>query len=432
MHAPVRYEYQEGFTVRSWGVLIFFAAIVGLAGLSALYMETYGHWVTGMTQRIPWGMPHVFAFFLIISASGALNIASIGSVFRQTEYQPLGRLSVLLAFSLLAGGLFVLVTDLGRVDRLIITLIYSNFNSVFAWNVFIYQGFFALVVIYLWVMMSPKMQPFYRPAAIAAFIWRLGMTTGTGSVLGFLVSRAAFRSAIMAPEFIALSLSLGLAIFVLMMLAFARWEGRPIPTPSLLRRMRGLLALLIAVALYMVAVQHLTGIYMAERRAVERFILLDGGIYTLCLWGGFVLLGSIVPLVLLLTPATARFPAVLPCACGLVVLGGLTLLYSLLIGGEAFPLELFPGKVVSSSAFDGVVAIYSPSLPEFFLGLGGMGVAGLVVTMGTWVLPLLPDRAGAETPEGVSETHGVGVSETQHGAGDAAVPGFGSEEAAPV
>ncbi len=117
-----------------------------------------------MTQRIPWGLPHVFAFFLIISASGALNIASIGSVFRQAEYQPLGRLSVLLAFSLLAGGLFVLVTDLGRVDRLIITLIYSNFNSVFAWNVLVYQGFFALVVIYLWVMMSPKMQPFYRPA----------------------------------------------------------------------------------------------------------------------------------------------------------------------------------------------------------------------------------------------------------------------------
>ncbi len=215
-------------------------------------------------------------------------------------------------------------------------------------------------------------------------------------MLGFLVSRAAFRSAIMAPEFIALSLSLGLAIFVLMLLAFARWEGRPIPTPSLLRRMRGLLALLIAVSLYMVAVQHLTGIYMAERRAVERFMLLDGGIYTFCLWGGFVLLGSVVPLVLLLTPATGRFPAVLPCACGLVVLGGLALLYSLVIGGEAFPLELFPGKTISSSAFDGVVAIYSPSLPEVFLGLGGMGVAGLLVTMGTWVLPLLPERAGAE------------------------------------
>lgn len=396
MHAPVRYDYLGGYTARSWALLAFFAALAGLAGLSALYMETYGHYVSGMTNRIPWGLPHVFAFFLIVSASGALNVASIGSVFRKTDYQPLGRLSVLVAFALLAGGLAVLVTDLGRVDRLLVTLVYSNFSSIFAWNVFIYQGFFALAVIYLWVMMSPGMAMFYRPAAIAAFLWRLGMTTGTGSVLGFLVARAAFRSAVMPPEFIALSLSFGLAIFILVLLAFARFEGRPAVAPALLRRMGNLLAILVAVSLYMVAIQHLTAIYMAERRDVERFMLLDGGIYTAMLWIGFVLIGSVLPLVLLLTPAVRRFPALLPVAAGAVVLGGLALIYSLLIGGEAFPLELFPGREVSSSAFDGVVNPYVPSLPEVLLGLGGLGVAGLLVCMGTWVLQLLPDVAGAE------------------------------------
>ena len=361
-------------------------------------METYGHWVSGMTNRIPWGLPHVFAFFLIISASGALNVASIGSVFRKTDYQPLGRLSVLLAFALLAGGLAVLVTDLGRVDRLLVTVVYSNFTSIFAWNVFIYQGFFALVAIYLWVMMSPGLAMFYRPAAIAAFLWRLGMTTGTGSVLGFLVARAAFRSAVMPPEFIALSLSFGMAIFILVLLAFARFEGRPVPTPALLRRMSNLLAILVAVSLYFVAVQHLTAIYMAERRDVERFMLLEGGIYTAMLWVGFVLIGSVLPLVLLLTPATRRFPALLPVAAGAVVLGGLALLYALVIGGEAFPLELFPGRQITSSAFDGAVNLYQPSLPELLLGLGGLGVAGLLVCMGTWVLQLLPETAGsAET-----------------------------------
>lgn len=398
MHAPVRYDYLGGYTVRSWALLGFFAALVGLAGLSALYMETYGHWVSGMTNRIPWGLPHVFAFFLIISASGALNVASIGSVFRKTDYQPLGRLSVLLAFALLAGGLAVLVTDLGRVDRLLVTVVYSNFTSIFAWNVFIYQGFFALVAIYLWVMMSPGLAMFYRPAAIAAFLWRLGMTTGTGSVLGFLVARAAFRSAVMPPEFIALSLSFGMAIFILVLLAFARFEGRPVPTPALLRRMSNLLAILVAVSLYFVAVQHLTAIYMAERRDVERFMLLEGGIYTAMLWVGFVLIGSVLPLVLLLTPATRRFPALLPVAAGAVVLGGLALLYALVIGGEAFPLELFPGRQITSSAFDGAVNLYQPSLPELLLGLGGLGVAGLLVCMGTWVLQLLPETAGsAET-----------------------------------
>ena len=41
-------------------------------------MEHQGHYVTGMNNQIVWGMPHVFAIFLIVAASGALNVASIG------------------------------------------------------------------------------------------------------------------------------------------------------------------------------------------------------------------------------------------------------------------------------------------------------------------------------------------------------------------
>jgi Polysulphide reductase, NrfD. len=38
-------------------------------------------------------MPHVFALFLIVAASGALNVASIASVFQKKLYKPLSRLS---------------------------------------------------------------------------------------------------------------------------------------------------------------------------------------------------------------------------------------------------------------------------------------------------------------------------------------------------
>jgi molybdopterin-containing oxidoreductase family membrane subunit len=33
-----------------------------------------------MNNQVVWGLPHVFAIFLIIAASGILNIASISSV----------------------------------------------------------------------------------------------------------------------------------------------------------------------------------------------------------------------------------------------------------------------------------------------------------------------------------------------------------------
>ena len=60
----------------------------------------------GMSNQIVWGMPHVFAVFLIVAASGALNVASFSSVFNRLAYKPYARLSGLLAIALLAGGLW--------------------------------------------------------------------------------------------------------------------------------------------------------------------------------------------------------------------------------------------------------------------------------------------------------------------------------------
>ena len=67
-------------------------------------MEAEGHHVTGMTNQIVWGIPHVFAVFLIVTASGALNVASLSSVMGQKIYAPYARLSALLAIALLLGG----------------------------------------------------------------------------------------------------------------------------------------------------------------------------------------------------------------------------------------------------------------------------------------------------------------------------------------
>ena len=75
--ASITFSEIKGNSTRYW----FLAAIIGLfatLGLgSAYYMEHHGHIVTGMNNSIVWGMPHVFAVFLIVAASGALNAASI-------------------------------------------------------------------------------------------------------------------------------------------------------------------------------------------------------------------------------------------------------------------------------------------------------------------------------------------------------------------
>lgn len=371
-------------------LLALFGALVAVGLGAAYYMETNGHQVTGMNNQVVWGTPHVFAVFLIVAASGALNVASIASVFNRALYKPLARLSGLLAIALLAGGLTILVLDLGRPDRLIIAMTYYNFKSIFAWNIFLYTGFFVVVAVYLWMMMERRMNGYVKRAGLVAFVWRLILTTGTGSIFGFLVAREAYDTALMAPMFIIMSFSYGLAIFTLVLMAACAGSGRPLGD-AVLARLRGLLGVFVAAVLYFVTVYHLTNLYITARHGVERFILLDGGVYTLLFWAGQVLLGGIVPLALLFHPRFKAARAALAAACALVTGGGLAQMYVTIIGGQAFPLVIFPGKIVRSSFFDGVVAHYVPSLPEVALGVGGVAIAMLLVTFALKVLPFLPE-----------------------------------------
>lgn len=368
------------------GLLLLFI----LSGIGAAWqMEHNGHWISGMTNQVVWGTPHVFAIFLIVAASGALNVASIGSVFHKTLYKPLAPLSALLAIALLLGGLTVLVLDLGRPDRLIVAMTHYNFKSIFAWNIILYNGFLAIVAIYIWTMMERSKNQYKDRVGFAAFIWRLILTTGTGSIFGFLVARQGYDAAIMAPMFIIMSFSFGLAIFILVMMAAYSWTERALGD-TVLFRLKNLLGVFIAAVLFFVMIKHLTNLYATEHHGIEHFILAGGGIYTFIFWVVQVLLGSIAPLALIYHPQWGQSRAAIAAAAGLVIVGGLGQLYVIIIGGQAFPLQLFPGQEIQSSFYDGIIAEYAPSLYEVMLGLFGIAVAMLIVTAAIKILKFLP------------------------------------------
>lgn len=370
-------------------VLAAIAAVVAVGLLSAWYMEEHGHVVTGMTNHVVWGLPHVFAFFLIVAASGALNVASMASVFGRLAYKPMSRLSGVVAVSLLAGGLSVLVLDLGRPDRLLVAMTTYNFKSIFAWNIYFYTGFAAIVVAYLFVQMARGFDACVKAAGLLAFLWRLALTTATGSVLGFLVARQAYHAAIMAPLFISMSLAVGQAVFLLAVVMVGNGTGRPVGD-DLLNRLTRLIGIFAAATLYFVVVLHLTNLYAARNAAVERFMLLEGGIYTAVLWIGYVGLGAALPIAIAFSSAARRSRALMIAVALLVVLGGLSLLYVFIVGGQAFPLLLFPGMELTSSFNDGGVSLYRPSLPELGLGVGGIAIAALLTAVVIRLFPIVP------------------------------------------
>jgi len=374
---------------RLYYVLLAIAGLFILAGLYAVHMmESHGHIITGMNNQIVWGMPHVFAIFLIVAASGVLNVASIGSVFGKVIYKARAPLASLLSIAMLAGGLTVLMLDLGRPDRIIVAATNFNLTSVFAWNVVLYSGMFSLVIIYLWTMMERRMNPWNKTAGLAVFAWRFILTTGTGLIFAFLTARQAYGSAILPPMFIVLSFAWGLAVFHTVQTMIYAWNEKAI-NADIMRRQINLLGVFIIGSLYMVAVYHMTNLYFAHKSAFENFILRDGGIFPNLFWWGYIVIGNLLPLLLIYVPALGKTKHVMAASL-LVIVGALSLLYVFIIGGQAFPLDIFPGFEVKSSFGDGQIAFYHPSIYEFLLGIGGLAIAFVITTVGLRVLDFMP------------------------------------------
>jgi len=319
-----------------------------------------------------------------------LNVASIASVFRKKIYEPMARLSALLAIALLAGGLVVLLLDLGRPDRLIVAMTYYNFKSIFAWNIILYSGFFVFCGLYLWTMMDHGVHHFKPYAGFSAFIWRLILTTGTGSIFGFIVARSAYDAAIMAPMFIIMSFSFGLAIFILVLMASYKWTNMELGD-VVVRRLRNLLGVFVVSVLYFTTVYHLTNLYETQHHGVEKFLLLDGGIYTTIFWVGEILIGGLIPLALIYAPGLKDNRNTLGLICSMIIIGGIAKIYTILIAGQAYPMEIFPGYEVSSSFYDGMVNSYTPSLPEILLGVSGVAISLFIVVFALKVLRFLPN-----------------------------------------
>ena len=117
---------------------------------------------------------------------------------------------------------------------------------------------------------------------------------------------------------------------------------------------------------------------------------MEGGIYTTIFWVGEVIIGGLIPLALIYAPGVKNCRTTLGLICTMIIIGGMAKIYTILIAGQAYPLEIFPGYEVSSSFYDGVVSSYTPSLPEILLGLGGMAMTLFIVAFALKVLRFLP------------------------------------------
>jgi len=372
-------------------------AAMGAAGfIATLIMHFNGLYLSGMTNRVPWGLQISMAIFYIGLSAGSLVVSGLYGVFGKMEYKPFARIAAYLAMLFLIAGLLSIFTDQGRIDRVFTKpFTYVNPTSMFSINPALYSGHIMICVLYLWALFKEK-GTLTKITSLVVVIWAIGTHTGTGAIFAF-VPREIYNSALLPPSFVAAALSSGAALMILVIVGLFKATGRHLDDELIIWLGRRLLSIFIVVTFYVLLIENAHRAYLAYSHEAGVFFLF-GGIHSFMFWVGLIIIGSVIPAILLFVRRTGTSVRWTVFASVLVVVGVLFERFLIVIPGLIHPPELFPGWEIVAPAMEGV-ASYHISFLEVLQTLGVIGIIGFAFVVGLRVMPLAPLSARWSTPE---------------------------------
>jgi Ni/Fe-hydrogenase subunit HybB-like protein len=386
----IKFERIEGKSTGFYLVSLVLGILVLGGVISTYLMYAHGIYLSGMTNRIPWGLQIILAVYYIGLSAGSLVVSSLYGIFGKMEYKPFARIAAYLAMLLLIGALLSILTDQGRIDRVLIQP-FAHFNplSMFSINPFLYITYVLICMVYLGAMLNEK-EKMTKTMALIAVLWAIGLHSGTGAIFGF-VPRELYQSPMLPPSFVAAALSSGTALMILVILSLFKITKHPLDK-RLIQWIGHLLAVFIVVVLYFLFIENAYRFYLHSSREAARYFLF-GGFHSVLFWGGLILIGSIIPAIILFRKKTGSSVPWIVFSAILVVIGVLCERYLIVIPGLTHPPDILPGWEIIRSPLTEGIAVYSISFAEILQALGVVGFIGLMFMWGMKFMKLMPNEA---------------------------------------
>jgi molybdopterin-containing oxidoreductase family membrane subunit len=386
----IEFESIEGRSTQYYLVLSVLAALAIAGVVATWYVSEQGIWVTGMTNRVPWGLQIVMAVYYIGLSAGSLVISGLYGVFGKVEYKPFARLAVYLAMLFLIAGLLSILTDQGRMDRVFVEpFVYFNLQSMFSINPLLYIGHILLCVIYLWALFKEKKR-LTTVVATTAFGWAFCVHSGTGAIFGF-GARVLYESPLLPASFVAAAMASGTALMIVTIVALFRLTKRHLDD-ALVIWLGRFLSVCILVVVYFLFMENAYRAYVVELREAALYYLF-GGFHSVLFWVGLVFVGCCIPMLILFNRRMGTSIRWVVFASVLVVFGVLCERYVIVIPGLTHPPDLFPGMDVIGPGLEEGVAAYWVSVAEVVQALGVLGAIGFLFAWGLKAFKLLPTEA---------------------------------------
>lgn len=384
-----------------WWVL-FLSLLIG-GGLAAAFLVfARGLVVTNLSDLVPWGLWIGIDLSSIALSAGAFTLSAAVYLLRKKDLEPVARTAVFVGFVGYSMALLCLVLDIGQPLRFWHGWVYWNIHSPL-WEVTMCITLY-FTVLTLEVMPTLSRIPWLKtryPAVtdamqrthrFAPYLALIGLClsmlhqSSLGLTYGVLVARPFWYKPWLAVLFLVTAAVAGPALVVMSSKIAARITPRAVIDQSLLNRvsryvMWGLVVIIVLRFLDLLALS-----WEGPAGKQEAFQILTSGAYAWHFWGGEIILGLLLPLVILATPELRRHERFHVLALALVVGGLVAYRWNTTMVGQMVVLQDLTSTAVP------LYTTYVPSLVELMAAGGIIAYGLLAFTLGTRYLHVVDHR----------------------------------------
>lgn len=385
-----------GGTGLNVGIVI--AAILTVAGLALWGMQLSGGMVqTGMRNMDSWGLYITMFMFLVGLSAGGLIISSIPRAFGMKGFGGISKIAVWTSICCTVLAIGYVVVDLGNPMRVWELFIYSNFNSPLMWDIVVLATYLILSIVYLWAMIrheAGKVSALaLRVISTIALVCAILVHSVTAWIFSLQQAHEMWHTALMAPWFVSSALVCGTALVLVVVIAL-RKAGYLELDQAHVAKMTKMLGAFVVVDLYFFGCDLLTEAF-PNGEGMEIVRMLTSGALAPFFWTEVI--GCAIAAVVCFVPKLRTTPLIVVASL-LAIVGIFCKRVQLLVGGFQVANIDYPFAMTSNSitnwtegirgAYEGLV--YFPTMLEFGIVLGVIGLGALLLLLGLKFLPLKP------------------------------------------
>jgi molybdopterin-containing oxidoreductase family membrane subunit len=360
-----------------------------LIGLWGTYDRlSAGHENANYGSYVVWGLWVAMYLFFAGIAAGGFMLATLDFLFNIPLFKGTGKVALWGALVSLAAGLLSIWFDLGHMERIWKVYLQGAPGSVMFQMVWGYTLFGLLMLVALVLAIRDPSSRWMKPLMVVGLVAALFVSGAVGALLGVQAARPFWHVGLFPVQFPVFSLASGAGMLLAALGLFGRADDPR--RPQQLWVLAIITVALQVVKLYFVWADFSQSIYgnvPLNVAAVEEVLF---GQYWWAFWILQLLLGSIVPIVVLVQPKLAKHNHWAGWMGILVLLG-----FAVARANIVFPALTIPEleQLVTAFTDKHLQFAYFPSLMEWAVTLGTVGLATLAFLIGSDRLSLFSEPA---------------------------------------